>query len=117
MFRVKRIYEPAAAEDGCRVLVDRLWPRGLTKEAAAVDEWLKDIAPSNELRKWFHHEAVRWADFVERYDAELRSPERKAAFDRLRGIEREHGTVTLLFSAREETRNHARLLQERLTRT
>lgn len=117
MFRVKRIYEPAAAEDGYRVLVDRLWPRGMTKEAAAVDDWLKDIAPSHELRKWFNHEAARWEDFVERYDAELRSPERKAAFDALRGIEREHGTVTLLFSSREETRNHARLLQARLARS
>lgn len=116
MFRVKRIYEPPEADDGYRVLVDRLWPRGLSKEAAAVDEWLKEVAPSHELRKWFSHEAARWADFVERYEAELQSPERAAAFDRLRDMERERGTVTLLFATREATRSHARLLQERLAR-
>lgn len=116
MFRIKRIYEPPEADDGYRVLVDRLWPRGLSKEAAAVDEWLKDIAPSHELRKWFSHEAARWAEFVERYEAELRSPERAAALDRLRDMARERGTVTLLYATREETRNHARLLLERLAR-
>jgi uncharacterized protein YeaO (DUF488 family) len=116
LFRIKRIYEPLEADDGYRVLVDRLWPRGLSKEAAAVDEWLKEVAPSHDLRKWFNHEAARWAEFGERYEAELQSPERAAALDRLREVGRERGTVTLLYAPREETRNHARLLLERLAR-
>jgi uncharacterized protein YeaO (DUF488 family) len=112
MFRIKRAYEPPAPEDGLRVLVDRLWPRGLSKEAAAADEWLKDIAPSAELRRWFAHDPERWAEFKARYRHELRSPTRSAALQRLRDAARTRGSVTLLFAARDTTHNHATVLLE-----
>lgn len=112
MLRIKRVYDPPATEDGLRVLVDRLWPRGLSKEAAAVDIWLKEIAPSAELRTWFGHEPGRWPEFQRRYGEELSSPERSAALERLRQAVREKGAVTLLFGAREETHNHAAMLRE-----
>lgn len=115
MFRIKRIYASPAPEDGLRVLVDRLWPRGLSKEAAAVDEWLRDIAPSTALRKWFHADPGRWTEFTGRYRAELRSAEPAAALEKLRAMGRDHETVTLLFASREERRNHASLLVEILT--
>jgi uncharacterized protein YeaO (DUF488 family) len=115
MFRIKRVYAPPAREDGFRVLVDRLWPRGLSKEAAAVDEWLRDIAPSTALRKWFHQDTDRWAEFARRYRAELHSAEPAATLERLRALGRDYETVTLLFGAREERRNHASLLHEILT--
>jgi uncharacterized protein YeaO (DUF488 family) len=112
MFRIKRVYEPPAREDGLRGLVDRLWPRGLSKDAAAVDEWLKDIAPSAELRRWFGHDPERWADFKARYREELRSPQRLAALERLRAAAHSRGAVTLLFAARDPTHNHAAALRE-----
>jgi uncharacterized protein YeaO (DUF488 family) len=111
MFRIKRAYEPPAPEDGLRVLVDRLWPRGLSKEAAAIDEWRKDVAPSSELRKWFGHDPKRWATFKARYREELRTPERSAGLEHLRALGREQ-SVTLLFAARDETHNHAAALLE-----
>ena len=114
MFRIKRVYAPAAPEDGFRVLTDRLWPRGLAKEAAAVDLWLKDVAPSTELRKWFKHEAPLWPEFQVRYRLELQTPERQAALAELRRLEREHGTVTLLFAVREEVQNHTQVLMAEL---
>jgi uncharacterized protein YeaO (DUF488 family) len=114
MFRIKRAYEPPAPRDGFRVLVDRLWPRGLSKEAAAVDEWLKDIAPSAELRRWFGHDPQRWTEFRSRYRQELEWPERSAALERLRAAARTRGSVTLLFGARDLTHNHARVLLELL---
>lgn len=103
--KLKRVYLKPAKSDGCRVLVDRLWPRGLTKQRAAVDHWLRDIAPSNGLRKWYGHEPRRWPEFKRRYRAELRR--RKEAMQALRKLRREHGTVTLLFSSKEEARNNA----------
>lgn len=112
MFQIKRAYEPPASEDGFRVLVDRLWPRGLSKEAAAVDAWLKDVAPSPELRRWFGHRPERWAEFKARYREELRSPNRSAELDRLRDAARTRESVTLLFAARNTTHNHARVLLE-----
>jgi uncharacterized protein YeaO (DUF488 family) len=112
MVQIKRAYEPPAPEDGVRVLVDRLWPRGLSKGAAAVDEWLKDIAPSAELRKWFGHDPERWAEFKARYRAELTSAKRSAALERLREAARTRGSVTLLFAARDEAHNHASVLRE-----
>ena len=114
MFRIKRVYAPLALEDAFRVLVDGLWPRGLSKDAAAIDAWLKDIAPSRELRQWFDHDAERWWEFALRYREELKAPARAAALDFLRQAEREKGTVTLLFAARNETHNHAVLLREML---
>lgn len=105
MIRIARIYEPAGKDDGWRVLVDRLWPRGLKKEKAKVDEWMKEIAPSNELRKWFGHRPERWAEFQKRYGAEL--AQRKELFGELRAMEREHGRLTLLYGAKDEEHNQA----------
>jgi uncharacterized protein YeaO (DUF488 family) len=112
MIRVKRVYEKPAKEDGFRVLVDRLWPRGMKKEAAKVDLWMKDVAPSDELRKSFHHEAMKWADFEKKYQAELRN--KKDHLAELNMLEKEHGTVTLLFGAKDEEHNQAVLLAKAL---
>lgn len=101
---VKRIYEPPAPDDGQRVLVDRIWPRGVSKQDAALALWLKDIAPSDDLRKWFGHEASRWAEFQKRYRAELDG--NAEAVDKLRGVLR-HGKVTLLYGAHDEKHNNA----------
>ena len=116
MVRIKRVYAPPAAEDGTRVLVDRLWPRGLSKDAAALDLWLKEIAPSHELRKWFHKDPARWPEFQARYRQELELPEPAAALTQLRQAVRDKGTVTLLFASREETKNHAALLRDLLSK-
>lgn len=114
MIALKRAYEPAAPEDGFRILVDRLWPRGVSKEKAALDLWFKDTAPSNELRKWFAHDSEKWQDFVKRYHAELAAnPECLA---QLRRLVREHKTVTLVYGARDETHNEAVVLKEYLER-
>ena len=115
MIRVKRVYEKPAKEDGFRVLVDRLWPRGMKKEAAKLDLWLKDVAPSDELRKSFHHEAMKWADFEKKYQAELRN--KKESLAELRKLEKEHGTVTLLFGTKDEEHNQAVLLAKALKKT
>ena len=109
--RIKRVYEPAVKDDGLRVLVDRLWPRGLSKEAARIDLWLKDVAPSHTLRRWFDHDTGKWDEFRRRYAAELRlTPD---AFSQLATLARRR-RVTLLFSSRELVHNNARALQERL---
>ena len=112
--RIKRVYEPPAPADGFRVLVDRLWPRGLTKEAAKLDLWLKEIAPSHELRKWFHQAPGRWEEFKTRYRAELKTPAQAGALATLRQIAQERRTLTLLFGAREEVENHAAVLHDLL---
>ncbi|WNS40706.1 DUF488 family protein [Paenibacillus sp. MMS20-IR301] len=109
---LKRIYEPAAAEDGYRILVDRLWPRGVSKQQAAIDEWMKEIAPSPELRGWFGHQPERFAAFSERYIRELEEdPVRRslAAGIRERVLEQE---VTLVYAAKDPVHNHARVLYE-----
>ena len=107
--RVKRIYEPYSADDGYRILVDRLWPRGMKKEDARIDKWLKEVAPSTTLRKWFNHEVEKWDEFRRRYHTELnRSP----AFAELLTLLKEHKTATFLFSSREETHNHAIVLKQ-----
>jgi uncharacterized protein YeaO (DUF488 family) len=111
VIRLKRIYEPAAAEDGLRVLVDRLWPRGLAKEKAAVDHWLKEVAPSTTLRQWFGHDPARWPEFRERYRAELR--EDPAALAALRRLCRGR-TVTLLYAASDPEHNNAVVLKSLL---
>jgi uncharacterized protein YeaO (DUF488 family) len=108
MIRVKRVYEKPAKEDGLRVLVDRLWPRGMKKEAAKVDLWMKDVAPSDKLRKSFHHEAMNWGDFEKKYQAELINKKKNLA--ELSKLEKEHGTVTLLFGSKDEEHNQAVLL-------
>lgn len=110
MIKIKRIYQPAEPTDGRRVLVDRLWPRGITRERAKVDEWLKEIAPSHELRKWFHKEPEQWNEFERRYVKELRSPLKKELIEQLRDRAAD-GTITLLFSVRDEIHNHASVLR------
>jgi len=105
MIRLKRVYEVPDKKDGWRVLVDRLWPRGLTKEKAGVDVWLKEIAPSDALRKWFGHEPEKWAAFEKKYRAELAT--KKDLLQELLKMEKEHGTVTLLFGRKDEKQNQA----------
>jgi uncharacterized protein YeaO (DUF488 family) len=105
--RIKRVYEPAEDGDGQRVLVDGIWPRGMTRQAAALDLWLKDIAPSAALRKWFGHEPARWPEFQRRYRTEL--AENEAAVARLRTLLKA-GPVTLLYGARDVEHNQAVVL-------
>jgi uncharacterized protein YeaO (DUF488 family) len=106
--RLKRAYEAPASDDGRRILVERLWPRGVTKDAAALDEWLKDIAPSAELRKWYSHVPDRWPEFQKRYRQELLK--NKSLVEELR-MTCEAGTVTLVFAAKDEGRNSAVVLK------
>jgi uncharacterized protein YeaO (DUF488 family) len=112
MVRVKRVYEESKKEDGYRVLVDRLWPRGLKKEAAKVDLWMKDIAPSDALRKSFHHDAAKWPEFLKKYRGEL--AKKKECLAELKRLEKEHGTLTLLFGARDPEHNQAVVIAETL---
>jgi uncharacterized protein YeaO (DUF488 family) len=107
--QIKRIYEPPEPSDGFRVLVDRLWPRGIAKERAGLDLWMKEIAPSTELRRWFGHDPERWTEFQARYRAELH--EHGAELAQLRSHARK-GTVTLLFGARDFEHNEAVVLRE-----
>ena len=109
--RVRRAYDPPAPDDGCRVLVDRLWPRGLKREAAGIDHWLRELAPSNELRTWFAHDPARWDEFRRRYAEELRSPAAAAALAELRGLIAAHQVVTLLYGARDTTCNNVEALR------
>jgi uncharacterized protein YeaO (DUF488 family) len=108
--RIKRVYAESSEDDGRRILVDRLWPRGLTKERAKVDLWLKDIAPSNELRKWFGHDPKRWPEFKRKYVEELNSLSAPLAL--LRREASQETTITLLYGARDEEHNEAVVLQE-----
>jgi uncharacterized protein YeaO (DUF488 family) len=108
VIRTKRVYEKPAKDDGFRVLVDRLWPRGLTKEKAKVDVWMKEIGPSDALRKWFHHEEGSWGEFEKRYKTEL--TKKKELLSELRGLEKKHGNVTLLFGSKDEKQNQAVVL-------
>ena len=109
--KIKRAYAPAEESDGYRILVDRLWPRGISKEKAQIDLWLKSVAPSNELRKWFGHDPERFAEFDRRYRAELAE---SGALDELRAVLREHPDATLLFAAHDEAHNNAAVLKELL---
>ncbi|MET3468687.1 DUF488 domain-containing protein [Microbacterium sp. NPDC006705] len=117
--RIKRAYDAAAADDGYRILVDRLWPRGVSKERAAVDEWLKDIAPSPDLRTWWDHDSARMTEFTHRYEAELEA--NPTAVQHLLEVAHAQGTVTLIYAAHDPAVNHAvvlqRFVQERLART
>jgi uncharacterized protein YeaO (DUF488 family) len=110
MIQTKRVYEKPAKEDGFRILVDRLWPRGLTKEKASVDLWMKQIAPSDALRKWFHHEEGDWDEFAKRYKTEL--AKKTDLLNELKKLRKEHGTVTLLFGSKDEKQNQAVILAE-----
>ena len=111
---VKRVYAEPAASDGVRVLVDRLWPRGLTKEDAKVKFWLRDLAPSNELRQWFHANPDAWRFFRRRYLKELVSPEAHAALEKLYSVTRSAKKLTLLYGSRNEERNNATVLKDLL---
>ncbi len=112
--KLKRIYDPPAAEDGARILVERLWPRGLAKDKAALAEWAKDVAPSPALRKWYGHDRARWDEFRHRYRAELAErPEAKAGLDRLRA-RAAGGSITLVYATRDAAYSSAAILAELL---
>lgn len=111
MVRLKRVYDPPEDDDGRRILVDRLWPRGLSRQKAKLDLWLKEIAPSDELRRWFGHDPARWSGFVEKYMAELEAS--GALVAELRE-EAKNSTVTLLFAARDSAHNNAVVLKQLL---
>ena len=110
VIKIKRVYDPPTKNDSFRILVDRLWPRGLTKDKAKIDLWLKEIAPSSTLRKGFCHEPGKWAEFKKRYETELK--DKKPVLDQLRVLEKRHGLVTLVYGAKEERFNNAVALQE-----
>ena len=107
--KLKRAYEPPASDNGTRVLIDRLWPRGISKKRAAIDQWMKDISPSTELRKWFGHDPARWDEFRRRYAKEVR--QNTDLLDQLRSLAR-HGPITLVYSAHDEEHNDAVELRE-----
>lgn len=111
---IKRVYEPPALTDGERILVDRLWPRGLTKARARIDLWLKDLAPSHELRRWFHQRPEYFETFRKRYLKEMASGPASAALEQLHKIADENESVTLLYSSKNETHNNAVVLRDLL---
>ena len=113
MLKIKRVYDPPERGDGERILVDRLWPRGLSKRTAAVDVWMKDLGPSHDLRKWFGHDPRRWSEFRRRYMAELRAKRNSLAATARKAS---RGTVTLLFGARDSEHNQAVVLKEAIER-
>ena len=104
MIKIKRIYKLPSASDGYRILIDRLWPRGMKKEAANINVWMKEIAPSTELRKWFNHEPGKWESFLAKYKTEL---DHSSSLEELRSLTKKHKIITLLYSAKDEQHNHA----------
>lgn len=112
--KLKRIYDEVSENDGIRILVDRLWPRGISKERAKLDYWLKEVGPSNELRKWFHQEADenKFEEFKQKYMSELQSGKQQEALYNLKQIVEANNQVTLLFAAKNETQNQAQILVE-----
>jgi len=112
MISIKRVYEPKSAGDGCRVLVDRLWPRGVNKQKAALDLWMKDIGPSTELRQWFGHDPAKWAGFQKKYREELKG--KNEMLDELRNLAKDNGQLTLLYGARDQEHNEAVIIAELL---
>jgi uncharacterized protein YeaO (DUF488 family) len=113
MILIKRAYQPASDEDGFRILVDGLWPRGISKDRLKIELWLKEIAPSNELLKWFAHDPTKWKEFQARYRKELK--EKNQYLDQIREIAQKEGNVTLVYSARDEDHNNAIVLQKIIT--
>ncbi|WP_164667523.1 DUF488 domain-containing protein [Virgibacillus doumboii] len=110
---IKRIYDDVRNTDGVRVLVDRVWPRGMSKEKARLDHWMKEIGPSNELRKWFGHDPDKYEEFKKKYKEELENGEQQEELAKLKKLTKEHNkNVTLLFSAKDEEHNQARVLKE-----
>ena len=106
--RIKRVYDEPAIDDGTRILVDRLWPRGISREKAAFETWIKEVAPSSDLRKWFDHKPERWTEFQERYREELRGNPEIEVLRKMAAT----GTVTLLYGSRNREFNHAKVLAE-----
>ncbi|WP_048190155.1 DUF488 domain-containing protein [Methanobacterium sp. SMA-27] len=115
MFKIKRAYQDPEDEDGYRILVDRLWPRGVSKEKAKFDLWMKEIAPSNELRKWFGHEPEKWGEFKNKYIDEL--AEKKELINQLCDMEKINKIVTMIYSAKDEKHNNAVVLLELLEKS
>jgi uncharacterized protein YeaO (DUF488 family) len=111
---VKRVYDAPSKSDGTRVLVDRLWPRGLTKDRAAIDAWLRNLAPSNELRQWYHQNFEAWTTFRRRYLKELAQPEAAAHLEELYRLANQSGQLTLLFASKNEAQNNAVVLRDLL---
>lgn len=111
MIKIKRVYEPAAREDGTRVLVDRVWPRGVTKDGAKVVQWMRELGPSDALRKFFNHDPARWDEFRKRYRRELRSADAQEMLNQLAAMARKH-PLTLVYGARDEAHNQAAVLRE-----
>ena len=111
MIKLKRVYEAVGEDDGWRVLVERLWPRGISKEKARLDEWMKEISPSAELRKWYAHDVEKWIDFKEKYIEEL--SQKSVLVEELERLS-QHGTVTLIYAAKDEQHNSALVLKEYL---
>ncbi len=112
LIATKRVYDSPYEKDGFRVLVDRLWPRGMSKEKARLDLWMKEVAPSNELRIWFSHEPEKWGEFKQKYIQELDA--KQDLLSKIRQIEKEHGAVTLLYSTKDPERNNAAVLKATL---
>jgi len=109
MIRIKRAYEQSSKDDGFRILVDRLWPRGVSKDKAHLDLWMKEVAPSDDLRKWFSHDPERWNEFEDRYKAELK--DKNNLIKKIKGIEKNKGKVTLIYSAKDKEHNNAVVLE------
>ena len=112
MIKIKRVYESAEENDGYRILVDRLWPRGVSKEKAKLDMWMKDIAPSNSLRKWFNHDPKRWDEFQNKYNEELK--DKNDLLKEIKDLEKSKSTVTLVYGAKNEENNNAIVLRDKL---
>lgn len=110
MIKIKRIYEKYSPDDGFRVLIDRLWPRGVSKDDAHLNFWFREIAPTNYLRKWFSHDPKRWETFKKKYIKELKK--NKPSLDKIKDLKKEHKTITLIFSAKDEQHNNAVVLSE-----
>ena len=112
MFSIKRIYEEADEKDGARILIDRLWARGISKEKAHLNLWLKDIAPSDALREWFNHDPKKWPEFERKYKAELKT--KTELIDQLKKLEKQHKQITLLYGAKDSEHNNAVVLKNYL---
>jgi len=112
MIKIKRIYEKPTEDDGYRILVDRLWPRGVAKNKAKIDLWLKQVSPSNELRKWFSHDSEKWNEFKKKYHSELKSE--KISLQKIKQIEKENKIITLVYAAKDDRHNNAIVLADEL---
>lgn len=115
MLKIKRAYDKSESADGERILIDRLWPRGVSKERAHLDEWQKDLAPSTELRKWFGHDPKKWAEFKKRYAKELEAPEKKKLLEDI-ARRATNGTVTLIYGAKDTEHSDVKVLEELITK-